>query len=87
MLADIESSNEQLRDQLQECSLVTGPVPGLSTAPSNLNPKNEAPNVCYAYVPQEHKCLKFNGKLSLGLLTVDQCVEEVRRCLEIRPLS
>lgn len=84
MLADIESSNEQLRNQLQECSLVTGPVPGLSTAPSNLNPKNEAPNVCYAYV---NKCLKFNGKLSVGLLTVDQCVEEVRRCLEIRPLS
>lgn len=90
-LQQLKAANEQLRDQLQERSPGTGPVPdpvpGPSTVPSNINPINEATNVCYVYAPRERKCPRFTGKLSVDLLTVDQWVEEVRRCLEIRPMS
>lgn len=90
-LQQLKAANEQLRGQLQERSPVTGqvpdPVPGQSTVPSNMNSINEASNVCYVYAPRERKCPRFTGKLSVDLLTVDQWVEEVRRCLEIRPMS
>lgn len=46
-LKQLKAANEQLRDQLQERSPVTVPVPDPSTVPSNMNPINEATNVCY----------------------------------------
>lgn len=38
------------------------------------------------YVPREHKCSRFTGKLSADLLTVDQWFKEACRCLDARPL-
>lgn len=48
---------------------------------------NDVTNTRYIYVPRECKCPKFTGKMSVDLLTVEQWIEEVHRCLEVRHLS
>lgn len=48
---------------------------------------SEATTSWYVHVPRQHKCSKFTGKMSVDLLTVEQVVEEVWRCLEARHKS
>lgn len=90
-LRQLKANNERLRQQLCEQSQVPDSTPGPSTAPPNvasINPSTqEASNFRYLYVPRERKCSKFTGKLSVDLLTVEQWIEEVRRCLEVRHMS
>lgn len=90
-LRQLKATNEQLREQLREQSQVPDSMPGPSTAPPNVAPASrlthDATNLRYLYVPRERKCSKFTGKLSVDLLTVEQWIEEVRRCLEVRHMS
>lgn len=90
-LRQLKATNEQLREQLREQAQVPDPVPGPSTAPPHVAPVNslasDVTNTRYIYVPRERKCPKFTGKMSVDLLTVEQWIEEVRRCLEVRHLS
>ena len=90
-LRQLKATNEQLREQLSEQSQVPDSVPGPSTAPPDTHPvsrpTHDATNHRYLYVPRERKCSKFTGKLSVDLLTVEQWIEEVRRCLEVRHMS
>ena len=90
-LRQLKATNEQLREQLREQSQVPDPVPGPSTAPVEVAPissvSSDAANLRYLYVPRERKCSKFTGKMSVDLLTVEQWVEEVRRCLVVRHMS
>lgn len=87
-LQQLKATNEQLREQLQGQSQVQEPIPETSTALPNVAPASglgsEAMNPRYIYVPRERKCPKFTGKMSVDLLTVEQWVEEVRRCLGVR---
>lgn len=78
-LQQLKATNEQLREQLREQSLVPDPVPGSSTTPPNVVPVNslasEATNLRNLYVPRERKCPKFTGKMSVDLLTIEQGIE------------
>lgn len=89
-LQQLKASNEQLREQLREQSQTLNSVPGPSVVPPNVTPVDgpvdEAINTRYIYVPKERKCPKFTGKMSVDLLTVEQWVEEVRRCLGVRKM-
>ena len=86
-LQQLKAANEQLREQLQNQSQLPEPVPGSSTTSPNVVPAGslacDATNLRYVYVPRERKCPKFTGKMSVDLLTVEQWIEEVRRCLEL----
>lgn len=90
-LRQLKATNENLRELLRERSQVSDPGQGPSTAPVNVAPvdsvANDATNPRYLYVPRERKCSKFTGKMSVDLLTVEQWVEEVRRCLGVRHMS
>lgn len=85
----LKASNEQLQAQLRAPSQ----VPDLQSGPETVNNapsrdlQNEAVGVRYVYVPKERKCPKFTGKMSIDQLTVEQWVEEVRKCLQVRPMS
>lgn len=89
-LQQLKASNEQLREQLREQAqppnLVPGPSAGTANVTSVNSPVDEAINTRYIYVPKERKCPKFTGKMSVDLLTVEQWVEEVRRCLGVRQM-
>lgn len=90
-LRQLKATNEQLKEQLRERSQVSDPGQGPSTAPVDVTPissvSSDAANIRYLYVPRERKCSKFTGKMSVDLLTVEQWVEEVRRCLVVRHMS
>lgn len=87
-MRQLKATNEQLREQLRGQAQVSDPVQGTSTTPPNVahvsSLASDATNARYLYVPRERKCSKFTGKMSVDLLTVEQWVEEVRRCLEVR---
>lgn len=90
-LCQLKATNENLRELLRERSQVPDPGQGPSTAPVDVasinSVSNEAANLRYLYVPRERKCSKFTGKMSVDLLTMEQWVEEVRRCLGVRHMS
>ncbi|CAL9703580.1 unnamed protein product [Knipowitschia caucasica] len=94
-LQQLKASNEQLREQLQirqtQSTQVSDPCPGSSNTnmASMSNASHETANIRYVYAPKDRKCPKFTGKMSIDMLTVNQWVEEVRRCLEVRhmPIS
>ena len=87
-LQQLKATNEQLREQLREQSQVLDPVPWPSTILPNvalvIGLASEAMNPLYIYIPREHNCPKFTEKMSVDLLTAEQWVEEVHRCLEVR---
>lgn len=90
-LQQLKATNEQLTEQLRAQAQVPDPMPGSSNAAPSTAPvtslANEAMNCRYMYVPRERKCPKFTGKMSVDLLTVEQWVDEVRRCVEVRYMS
>ncbi|CAB1417850.1 unnamed protein product [Pleuronectes platessa] len=79
----LQTANEQLREQLQNQSQLAEPLPGSSTSSPNVVPEgslaSDAANLRYVYVPRERKCPKFTGKMSVDLLTVEQWIEEGER--------
>lgn len=89
-LQQLKASNELLTQQLQtqqaQSNQVSEPRPGPSDTnmASTSNLPGQTTNIRYVYVPKERKCPKFTGKMSIDFLTVEQWVDEVRRCLEVR---
>lgn len=94
-LQQLKASNELLTQQLQAQQTQTRQVLDSQPGTSNANMAstsalpNETGNIRYVYVPKERKCPTFTGKMSVDLLTIEQWVDEVRRCLEVRhvPIS
>ena len=91
-LQQLKAANERLTQQLeaqQTQSQVPDQRPGCSATntASTGSLSNETANLRYVYVPKERKCPKFTGKMSVDLLTVEQWVDEARRCLEVKYMS
>lgn len=68
-------------------------APSNGTPGDNITPSTSSTSVAaagqpvpehYVFVPRERKCPRFSGKFSSDLMSVEDWVEEARRCLSVR---
>ena len=88
----LQAENSRLREQ---AASVNAPQPASDIASQNGGTpptSNGGPSAVptplasehYVFVPRERKCPRFSGKVSSDLISIEDWIEEARRCLSIK---
>lgn len=88
LVAQLKADNEKLRQERVSAPLLpNNALPSVAEAPATVSQPMSAGATSaerFVFVPRDRRCPKFNGRTGIS---IDEWVEEVQACMQVRHLS